>query len=311
MQPTIAQALASARLDTVDARVLLRHACGVDDAYLIAHADETLSAAHHAVYSALVARRAAGEPVAYITGTREFFSLEFKVTPEVLIPRPETELLVEIALERLSPDRAYRVLDLGTGSGCIAIAIAKHRPRAQVVAVDSSAAALDVACANARRLLRACSISTSTLALPHQGGGDPNGCTETPSPLMGEGGDGGDLSLLQSDWFAALGEQRFDLIVANPPYVAKDDPHLNAGDLRFEPATALVAGGDGLSRIRAIVASAPLYLNRDGWLVFEHGYDQAARCRELLAEGGFNEVFSRADLAGVQRVSGGWWRPLS
>src|SRR5476649_1776019 len=135
MQPTIAQALAGARLDAIDARVLMRHACSVDDAYLIAHAHDELSAAHSATYAALVARRVAGEPVAYITGTREFFSLEFKVTPAVLIPRPETELLVEIALECTSADRACDVLDLGTGSGCVAIAIARHRPRARVVAV--------------------------------------------------------------------------------------------------------------------------------------------------------------------------------
>jgi release factor glutamine methyltransferase len=313
MQPTIAQALATSRLDIVDARALLRHACGVDDAYLIAHAHDELSAAHSAAFAGMVARRAAGEPVAYITGTREFFSLDFKVTPDVLIPRPETELLVDIALERMLADRACSVLDLGTGSGCVAIAIAKHRPRARVVAVDRSAAALDVACANARRLLRACSISTPTLAapspkiraLPHRGGGNRNGCTETPSPLMGEGGDGGDLSLLQSDWFAALGDQRFDVIVANPPYIAAGDAHLNEGDLRFEPATALLAGGDGLDCIRAIVAAAPRYLNRNGWLAFEHGYDQAARCRDLLNAAGYAEVFSCVDIAGIERVSGG------
>ena len=255
----------------IDARVLLRHACGVDDAYLIAHAHDELSAAHSAAYAGLVARRAAGEPVAYITGTREFFSLEFKVTPAVLIPRPETELLVEFALERVSPDRACRVLDLGTGSGCIAIAIAKHRPRAQVVAVDRSAEALAVARENATR------HATSN------------------------------LELRLSDWFAALGEQRFDLIVANPPYVAEGDAHLARGRFAFRAGDALVAGGDGLSCIRAIVASAPRYLNRDGWLVFEHGYDQAARCRDLLGAAGFKEVFSRVDLAGIERVSGGCW----
>ncbi len=295
-------------IDRVDARALLRHACGVDDAYLIAHADDKLNAEQSAAFAALVARRAAGEPVAYIVGTREFFSLEFKVTPAVLIPRPETELLVEFALERIDAERACSVLDLGAGSGCIAIAIAKNHPRAQVVAVDSNADALAVAREIAARHLRAYAVSTPTLALPHQGGGNPYGCAETPSPLMGEGGDGGDLSFVHSDWFAALGDRRFDVIVANPPYVAAGDAHLQSGDLRFEPADALVAGADGLECIRAIVASAPRYMNDDGWLAIEHGYDQAERCRELLGAAGFHEVFSREDLAGVERISGGQWR---
>ena len=275
MQPTIAQALAGAQLDVIDARALLRHACGVNDAYLVAHANEKLSAAQSAAYGALVARRAAGEPIAYIAGTREFFSLEFKVTPAVLIPRPETELLVEIALERMGAGSACRVLDLGTGSGCIAITLAKHRPRARVMAVDRSAAALAVARENSVR------HGTSN------------------------------LELLQSDWFAALAAQRFDLIVANPPYIAARDPHLQRGDLRAEPVDALVAGSDGLECIRAILAAAPRHLNPGGSLVFEHGYDQAARCRELLKAAGLEDVFSRNDIAGVARVSGGLWRGRS
>jgi release factor glutamine methyltransferase len=329
MHPTLAQALAAAQLDAVDARALMRHLLGVDDAYLITHADDALSAAQNTAYAALVARRAAGEPVAYITGTREFFSLEFKVTPAVLIPRPDTELLVEFALERIDSKGACSVLDLGTGSGCVAIAIAHARPRVRVVAVDSSAAALEVARANARRLMRACAVPTPTLTLPPQGGGNrngctetpsplmgdaggnPNGCTETPSPLMGEGGDGGDLSFVQSDWFTALAGRRFDVIVANPPYVAAGDAHLHQGDLRFEPAAALVAGGDGLDCIRAIIASAPKYLNRGGALAVEHGYDQAARCRELLTAAGLVKVFSRTDLAGIERISGGRRRVTS
>ena len=271
MQPTIAQALATARLDAVDARALMRYACAVDDAYLIAHADETLSAAHGAAYAAFVARRTAGEPVAYITGAREFFSLEFKVTPAVLIPRPETELLVEFALESVSADRVCSVLDLGTGSGCVAIAIAKHRPRARVVALDRSAAALDVARENATRHATA------------------------------------NLELRESDWFAALGAQRFDVIVANPPYVATGDPHLEAGDLRFEPAGALVAGSDGLACIRVIVAAASRHLQVGGWLAIEHGYDQAGRCCDMLVAAGFDAVLSRTDLAGIARISGGQW----
>jgi len=271
MQPTIAQALASAQLDAVDARVLLRHACGVDDAYLVAHTDDKLSPAQSAAFAALVARRAAGEPVAYIVGTREFFSLDFKVTPAVLIPRPETELLVEIALERIAADWAAGVLDLGTGSGCIAIAIASHRPRARVVAVDRSAAALEVARDNSARHRAA------------------------------------NLELRQSDWFSNLGEERFDLIVANPPYVAARDPHLQSGDLRAEPVDALSAGEDGLECLRAIMAAAPAHLNNGGVLAVEHGYDQAPRCRELLAAAGLEEVFSRTDIAGIERVSGGVW----
>jgi release factor glutamine methyltransferase len=269
MNPTIAQALVAAALEPVDARVLLRHALGVDAAWLGAHDRDTLTPAQHEQFDALVARRRGGEPVAYITGTREFFDLEFNVTPAVLIPRPETELLVERALQRIVPDANARVLDLGTGSGCIAISIAHARPRAQVVAVDCSTAALEVARANARR---------------HRAD---------------------NIEFRESNWFSAIGGERFDAIVSNPPYIAAGDTHLSAGDLRFEPASALASGGDGLDAIRLIVASAPQYLNINGWLAFEHGYDQAPRCRRLLEEAGFAQVFSRADLAGIERISGG------
>ncbi|TSA40411.1 MAG: peptide chain release factor N(5)-glutamine methyltransferase [Betaproteobacteria bacterium] len=271
MSLTITQALATAQLDPVDARALLRHVLGVSDAHLIAHSRQVLSDAQSELFAALAARRSAGEPVAYIVGAREFFSLEFKVTPAVLIPRPETETLVEFALERIAPDSVQRVLDLGTGSGCIAISIAKHRPRARVVAVDCSTAALAVARENAQRH-----------AVPN-------------------------LELAVSDWFGALAGRKFDLIVSNPPYVAAGDPHLAQGDLRFEPPGALAAGADGLDCVRLIIASAPQYLSGGGWLAFEHGYDQAAHCRELLAKAGFGEVFSLADLAGIERVSGGVW----
>ena len=269
MNHTIVQALAAARLDTVDARVLLRHVLGVDQAYLITHSDRRLSGAQNELFSALVARRSAGEPVAYIVGRREFFSLEFKVTPAVLIPRPETELLVEFALERIVPGRASRVLDLGAGSGCVAISIAKHRPHAQIVAADSSAAALAVARDNAQQ--------HATV----------------------------NVEFVTSDWFSALAGRQFDVIVANPPYVAAGDAHLGQGDLRFEPSAALIAGADALDCIRLIVASAPQQLNHGGWIAFEHGVDQAARCRELLAAAGFKAVFSRRDLAGIERVSAG------
>ena len=303
MNHSIGEVLATAQLAPVDARALLRHVLGVDDAYLIVHTRQALSDSQSELFDALVARRSAGEPVAYIVGTREFFSLEFKVTPAVLMPRPETEALVEFALERIAPDRVQRVLDLGTGSGCVAISIAKHRPRAQVVAVDSSTAALAVARENALRLL--------------------GGHSKTPSPSMrgracldrrggnwdgGEAGGNSNVSFVLSDWFSALVDREFDLIVANPPYVADRDPHLAQGDLRFEPRAALAGGADGLDCLRMIIASAPQYLSGGGWLAFEHGYDQAARCRELLAAAGFGEVFSRADLAGIERVSGGAWR---
>lgn len=275
MNRTIAQALAAARLDAVDARALFRHVLGVDDAYLIAYAAQALTGAQSEMFDALVARRSAGEPVAYITGRREFFGLEFEVMPAVLIPRPETELLVEFALDKIAVDGALQVLDLGTGSGCIAISIAQHTPRAQVVAVDRSVAALAVARNNARR----------------------HGANN--------------LEIIESDWFGALGAKCFDVIVANPPYVTANDPHLAQGDVRCEPREALVAGADGLECIRAIVATAPRHLNRGGWLAFEHGYDQAARCRELLAHAGYQNTFTRADLAGIGRVSGGRWQAQS
>jgi release factor glutamine methyltransferase len=269
MNPTIAQALAAAALEPVDARVLLRHALGVDDAWLIAHDVDTLTPGQLEAFDALVTRRHDGEPVAYITGTREFFGLEFKVTPAVLIPRPETELLVEWTLERVILGANLRVLDLGTGSGCVAISIAHARPHALVVALDYSVAALEVARANARR---------------H---------------------DVGNLRVGKSNWFSLVAGERFDVIVSNPPYIATGDPHLAAGDLRFEPMTSLASGADGLDAIRRIVASASEFLRDHGWLAVEHGHDQAQRCRDLLDEAGFAQVFSRADLAGIERISGG------
>ena len=207
---TIAELLRASGLAAVDARVLLRYALDVDDVYLIAHAGDTVDEPLATKFRALVARRAAGEPVAYITGEREFYGHAFTVSPAVLIPRPETELLVELALERLSRDASGTVLDLGTGSGCIAISIALARPAARVIACDRSAAALAVARENAARL------NTRNVVL------------------------------LASDWFAALHE-RFDVIVANPPYVAIGDVHLTQGDLRFEPPSALATGGDGFA----------------------------------------------------------------
>jgi len=269
--PTIREALDTARqaTDRIDARVLLREVLQQSDAYLLAHGDDTLTAGQAQQYVALVVRRVAGEPVAYITGRREFHGREFRVTPAVLIPRPETELLVELALQRLPTASPARVLDLGTGSGCIGITLAAERPRAQVTLVDASEAALDIARANAAQW----------------------------AP--------GNTTLLHSDWYAAVVSERYDLIVANPPYVAEGDVHLQQGDLRFEPPSALVAGADGLHDLRRIIAQAPQHLHAGGWLLLEHGYDQAAACAQLLAAAGFRDVFNAPDLAGVPRVSGG------
>jgi release factor glutamine methyltransferase len=268
LRTIIAEALRDAGIAAIDARVLLQSVLGVDYAHLAAHLERTLSDAERERYFALVERRRAGEPVAYLTGEREFYSLAFMVTPAVLIPRPETELLVELALERIPENAPCRVLDLATGSGCVAIAIAKNRPRAQVVATESDRAALEVARENARRHAT------------------------------------GNVEFVKSNWFGALGARRFQVIVANPPYVAEGDPHLAEGDLRFEPRAALVAGADGLECIRDIVARAHEHLAAGGWLLFEHGHDQAARCRALLEQAGFLRAASWRDLAGVERVSG-------
>jgi release factor glutamine methyltransferase len=268
---TLEKLILDSGLPRPEAQALASHALGVSRLQLMVDTARELTGAENKRVAALFARRREGAPTAYLLGTREFFSLEFRVTPAVLIPRPETELLVEFALERIEPGVSYRVLDLGTGSGCIAISIAKHRPLAAITAVDRSAAALAVARANAQ--LHAASA----------------------------------VQMAQSDWFAALGGRRFDLIVTNPPYVAAGDPHLAQGDLRFEPHSALAGGSDGLACIRLIVAAAPHYLASRGWLAFEHGYDQAARCRSLLEEAGYAACFSRRDLAGIERISGGQW----
>lgn len=266
---TVTALLAEARavIDRSDARVLLRHALGCDDAWLIAHGDDAVAPEQAEAFGRSLARRAQGEPVAYITGTREFHGRDFAVNPAVLIPRPETEMLVELALQRAP--RGGRVLDLGAGSGCIGVTLAAERPDLQLTLVDVSPEALDVARLNAHRWAPA------------------------------------NTTLLASDWLAALAGQRFDLIVSNPPYVADGDAHLAQGDLRFEPRTALASGGDGLDAIRRIVAAAPAHLVPGGWLLIEHGYDQHAACTSLLESAGYRAVFSARDLAGILRVSGG------
>ena len=262
---TIASLIASSELPPLEAQVLASHALAIPRAGLLTDQARALADEDARRIERLFLRRRAGEPVAYLTGEREFFGLSLAITPEVLIPRPETELLVALALE-LAPSGA-RVLDLGTGSGAVAIAIAHDEPDMEVVAVDASADALAVARENARR----------------------HGTT---------------IRFVYGDWYTGLAAERFDMIVANPPYVAEGDEHLEQGDLRFEPRAALVSGADGLDAIRAIVAGAQDHLRPGGWLLFEHGYDQGERCRSLLAMYGYSQVQTWPDLAGIERVSG-------
>ena len=273
---TVAVALrsATARLTAsesarLDAELLLAHCLGVTRTWLYTTPEFALDGAVISRFETLVAARARHIPLAYLTGETEFWSLVFHVTPDVLVPRPETELLVEMALQRIPQDQTCHVLDLGTGSGAIAIAIAHQRPKAMVLACDSSAPALDVARDNAARFLL------------------------------------GNLSFVASDWFQQIAGMRFDIIVSNPPYVALGDLHLTQGDVRFEPLSALVSGADGLHDIRRIICDSKHHLKVKGWLLLEHGYDQAIQVRELLQGQQFNDVFSTRDLAGIERVSGG------
>ena len=323
-----------------EAQLLLQHALSVNRAWLIAHDSDTLPANTLAQFEALLNRRLNGEPIAYILGYREFFGLQLKVSADTLIPRPDTEALVEAALTKiplmvrqahherdlsihhelnlhyqrerslqtqqqrelialqeqnlLAPVRPelvegcgndaingesyalpqqFRVLDLGTGSGAIALAIAKHRPLAQVTALDASQAALDIAIENAQNL-----------TIPN-------------------------VNFMLSDWFSALCQanitQKFDVIVSNPPYIEADDAHLKQGDLRFEPPSALASGADGLQDIRIIISQAPLHLNPQGWLLLEHGYNQAEQVAALLKQSGFSQISHAQDLAGINRVTQG------
>ncbi len=276
----IAQALAAAAtsgLERLDAQLLMLHALdahGHDRAWLIAHDTDDLNPDLAAAYVAFCGRRLAGEPAAYIVGRKEFFGLDLAVDRRVLVPRPDTETLVEWALE-VTRDTGLagegtRVVDLGTGSGAIALAIKQNCPGASVEAVDTSAEALEVAKANGRAL-------------------------------------GLDVTFRQASWLSGS-QHRYDLIVSNPPYVAASDPHLAA--LVHEPAGALASGPDGMDDLRAIVAQAPEALLPGGWLLLEHGYDQAAQVRSLLQATGFSQVRSRTDLAGIERCSGGKWLEL-
>ncbi|HVI60317.1 MAG TPA: peptide chain release factor N(5)-glutamine methyltransferase [Luteimonas sp.] len=259
--------LARGRIEPGEAALLLAHLLGRDRGWLYAHGDAAVPAEAAGRFEALVARRAAGEPVAYLVGRRGFWRFDLAVTPDTLVPRPETELLVELALARIPADAAARVADLGTGSGAIALAIAFERPRAAVVATDRSAAALEVARGNAE-----------ALGL-------------------------GNVAFRAGDWLQPLAGERFDAIASNPPYIADGDAHLREGDLRFEPRGALASGADGLDAIRAIVRDAPAHLHPGGWLLFEHGWDQGDAARALLCDGGFAEVDTQRDLEGRDRVT--------
>ncbi|MBL8484902.1 MAG: peptide chain release factor N(5)-glutamine methyltransferase [Rhodocyclaceae bacterium] len=270
-EPTAGGLLAAARqlADAADVRLLLQHVLDLSHAQLIARPERRVTSAQAEQYSALVRRRAAGEPLAYLTGRREFYGLDLIVTPAVLIPRPETELLVDIALDVLRGHPAPLVLDLGTGSGAIALALGRALPAAHVVAVDRFAQALAVARQNAEQHAVA-------------------------------------VEFLCSDWYAALGSRRFDAILANPPYVAAGDPHLS-GEIRHEPVSALVSGADGLDDLRQIIAGAAQHLNPRGCIWVEHGCDQARAVRELFRAAGLADPVSWNDLAGLPRVSGASW----
>ena len=263
----------------LEAQLLLQHVLNVNRAWLIAHQNDALEANIHAAYRTLINRRVNGEPIAYILGVREFYGLNLKVTPATLIPRPDTETLVEAALAKIPLQKNLTICDLGTGSGAIALAIAKHRPLAQVTAVDASENALKIAQENAHNL----QITNVEFTL--------------------------------SNWFDALKNQRFDVVVSNPPYIAEGDKHLSSGDLPWEPISALVPGQpfpledknaekeDGLSAIKHIISDAPNYLKPHGWLMLEHGYNQAEQVTDLLAQAGFGQIETQKDLGGNNRVT--------
>ena len=259
--------MARQRIDRLDARLLLQHATGCSHADLLARPETPVGAPAYTQFIEWVERRAAGEPLAYLVGEAEFRGRAFQVSPAVLIPRPDTEVLVELALDRLHGIAQPRVLDLGTGSGIVAISLALECPAARVVAVDLCGAALAVAANNAGRL-------------------------------------GARVECLAGDWYAPVAGRRFDLIVANPPYIAAGDPHLAGDGLPYEPQSALTDGGDGLACLRRIVAGAAAHLQPAGWLLLEHGHAQAAACRNLLTAAGFQAAFTHPDLAGSDRVSG-------
>jgi release factor glutamine methyltransferase len=268
---TIEALLRESGLPRHEAEILLGSVLECERIHLIAHSGDALDPVAADAARRRFERRRSGEPVAYITGRREFYGLPLEVTPDVLIPRSETEQLVDLALERSSTASSARVLDLGTGSGAIALALASQRPRWKVVAADISEAALAVARRNARE-------------------------------------HGVDIEFVRSDWFESIAPEPFDLIVSNPPYVAAGDPHLRQGDLPFEPRLALVDRVGGLGCMREIASGARGRLKPGGRLFLEHGYDQGERCVGLLRDLGYADVQDFPDLAGLPRVSAATWR---
>jgi len=257
----------------LEANLLLQHVLHVNRAWVITHERDVLNADQQAKLQLLLKRRLNGEPIAYIVGFREFYGLQLKVSSVTLIPRPDTETLVEAALEKIPLDKVLHILDLGTGTGAVALAIAKHRNNCEVTAVDQSSDALSVTLENAQSL------------------------------------NLNNLRLIESNWFSALSlgkeSEKFDVIVSNPPYIAQDDAHLKQGDLRFEPISALASGKDGLDDIRKIIQDAPHYLKPNGWLMLEHGFDQAEVVAALLSERGFSKIDHAKDIAGTLRVTFG------
>lgn len=251
----------------LEAQLLMQHVLGVNRAWLIAHENDTLQTKAHLQFNSLFNRRLKGEPIAYILGYREFYGLRLIVTPDTLIPRADTETLVEAALSKISSQEKAQVLDLGTGSGAIALAIATNRPQTQVTAVDASQAALNVAIENAKDL----SINN--------------------------------VVFKSSSWFDALQHTKFGVIVSNPPYIECNDAHLKQGDLRFEPASALASGDDGLDDIRIIIHESLTHLTPQGWLMLEHGYNQAGQVADLMARAGLVEIETIKDLGGNDRVT--------
>jgi len=250
---------------------LLCHVLNCNRSHLYTWPEKPLTDSQSTKFQALLQRRLAGEPIAYLTGQRAFWEFNLKVSTATLIPRPETELLVEQALLRIPEDQPFQVLDLGTGSGAISLAIARERPRSRVTAIEQSSEAMQVAQHN----IRAHNLDN--------------------------------IQLLQGDWFAPLQAQRFDIIVSNPPYIAEHDPHLFQGDVRHEPRPALASGEDGLDAIRDIISQAGHYLERRGWLLLEHGHDQAKAVKALFLKHGFEDICHFTDLSGHARVSGGRW----
>lgn len=270
---TVDHLLKTEELTPLDARALLAHTLGVTQSWLLAHGDAVVAPAFAQRFLQLAQRRRQGEPVAYLVGHKEFWGMTLAVTSDVLIPRPDTETLVEVALRFLPDRKKARVLDLGTGSGAVALAIAKERSEAEVHAIDASEKALEVAERNARHLF---------------------------------GADQKRIKFVHCNWFSGIEPYApFDVIVGNPPYIAVGAPHWREGDVRFEPKEALLAGEDGLDDLRVIIAKAPRYLKNGGVLLLEHGFDQARAVAELLSESGLTAIKSYPDLAGILRVTGG------